>query len=156
MHPAATIVIAIPIAVAIIGMLSFATVLLMILGGLAEPTLEYAICSIEPLLNGSEPFLFLIEALTDAKVNRNCSFEVLTNGDFFYESQLACIRNARKSVHLEAYIFDRGEIGQKYIEALAERARAGVEIRVVCDAFGSMGVNDAYFAELLLAGGVVA
>ena len=156
MHPAALMLIPIPIAFAIIGGLSFVTVLLMILGGLVEPTLEYTIRSTEPLLNGSQPFLCLLEALTDAKVNQDCSFEVLTNGEYFYESQLSCIRNARKSVNLEAYIFDRGEIGRRYVEALAERARAGVEIRVVCDAFGSMGVNDAYFAELLQAGGVVA
>ena len=156
MHAAAMIVITVPIALAVIGVLSFATVLLMILGGLVEPTLRYSIRSTKPLLNGSEPFLRLLEALTDAKVNRNSSFQVLTNGESFYESQLSSIHTARKTVHLEAYIFDQGEIGRRYVESLAERARAGVEVRVVCDAFGSMGVNDAYFADLRRAGGVVA
>lgn len=156
MQAVAMIVITVPIALAVIGTLSFATVLLMILGGLIEPTLGYNIRSTEPMLNGSEPFLCLLEALTDAKVNRNSSFQVLTNGESFYEAQLASIATAQKSLHLEAYIFDQGEIGRRYIEALAERARAGVEVRVVCDAFGSMGVNDAYFAELLQAGGAMA
>ena len=155
MDAAAMIVIPIPMALVVIGTLSFATVLLMIFGGLIEPTLGYTVRSTDSLLNGSEPFLCLLEALTDAKVGRNSSFNVLTNGEFFYESQLASIRAAQKSVHLEAYIFDKGEIGRRYIEALAERARAGVKVRLVCDAFGSMGVNDAYFADLLQAGGVV-
>jgi len=156
MHTVAMIVSTAPIAFAVIGTLSFTTVLLMILGGLVEPTLGYSIRSSEPLLNGSEPFLCLLEALTDAKANRNSSFQVLTNGESFYEAQLASIATAQKSVHLEAYIFDKGKIGQRYIESLAERARAGVEVRIVCDAFGSMGVNDAYFADLLQAGGTIA
>ena len=97
-----------------------------------------------------------MEALTDAKANRHSSFEVLTNGDLFYEAELAAIGAAQKSVHLEAYIFDRGAIGRRYMEALTERARAGVQVKIICDAFGSLGVNDCYFDDLTRARGVVA
>jgi cardiolipin synthase len=42
-----------------------------------------------------------------------------------------------------------------YIEALAERARAGVEVNVTIDAFGSVGTRDDFFRPLLDAGGRV-
>jgi hypothetical protein len=43
---------------------------------------------------------------------------------------------------LEAYIFQRSEIGRFYLEVMVERARAGVQVNVVLDAFGSMGANE--------------
>lgn len=53
---------------------------------------------------------------------------------------LAAIRNATKSVDLEQYIFDSfddGEIGRTFADALIERARKGIQVRVLVDSFGS-------------------
>jgi len=63
--------------------------------------------------------------------------EVLTNGIRFYPAMLAAIREARHSINVEAYIFQPGRIADQIVDALAERARAGVEVRVVLDAIGS-------------------
>ena len=156
MHSEAMIVITVSMAFVVIAVLCIATVVLLIFGGLVEPALRYKVCSTEPLRNGSRQFLCVLEALTDAKANRHSSFEVLTNGDLFYKVELAAIGAAQKNVNLETYIFDRGEIGRRYVEVLSERACAGVQIKIVCDAFGSLGVNDTYFADLTRAGGVVA
>ena len=156
MHLEAMILVTVPMAFAIIAVICISTISLMILGGPFALTLRYRVCSTEPLQNDSGQFLFLLEALTDAKANWHSSFEVLTNGDRFYEAELAAIGAAQKNVNLEAYIFDRGEIGGRYVEALAERARAGVKVNVVCDAFGSFGITASYFADLIRAGGKVA
>lgn len=156
MHLEAMIPVTVPMAFAIIAGICICTIFLMILGGLFAPTLRYRVCSTEPLQNDSGHFLSVLEALTDAKANWHSSFEVLTNGDRFYETELAAIGAAQKNVNLEAYIFDRGEIGGRYVEALAERARAGVNVNVVCDAFGSFGITTNYFADLIRAGGKVA
>jgi cardiolipin synthase len=156
MHSEAMVVMTVSMLFGVVAVLCISTVILLIFGGLIEPALKYNTSSTEALRNDSSQFLSVLEALTDSKANRGSRFEVLTNGGVFYEAQLAAIATAQKSVNLEAYIFDRGEIGRRYVEALAERARAGVQIRVVCDAFGSLGVNDAYFADLTRAGGVLA
>jgi cardiolipin synthase len=156
MHSEALIVMTVSALFGVIAVLCISTVILLIFGGLIEPPLKYNICSTEALRNDSSHFLCVLEALTDSKANRGSSFEVLTDGGVFYLAQLAAIATAQKSVNLEAYIFDRGEIGRRYVKALSERARAGVQIRIVCDAFGSLGVSDAYFDELLRAGGEVA
>ena len=40
---------------------------------------------------------------------------------------------------MECYIFKKGEIADQFIEALCERARAGVRVTIVMDAIGSFG-----------------
>jgi cardiolipin synthase len=50
---------------------------------------------------------------------------------------LEAIRGAQKNVHFETFIFHDGEIGREFVAALAERARAGVEVRLLLDAIGS-------------------
>ena len=62
---------------------------------------------------------------------------VLQNGDAFFPAMLEAIRGARRSINLEIYIFNEGDVGSHFAQALAERARAGVEVRVLIDGLGS-------------------
>ena len=103
--------------------------------------------------NDSERYLQVLEALADAQVNRTGSLEVLTNGSSFYPAELDAIRNATRSVNIEAYIFQKGEIADHYVSALAAKARAGVRVNLVLDAFGSAGTTKRYLAPLIDAGG---
>jgi len=105
--------------------------------------------------NNSDRFLQVVEALADAALNRTGDVEVLTNGVAFYPAALGAIRSATRSVNLEAYIFQKGAIARNYLEALAERARAGVRVNLVLDAFGSAGTNRVFLSPLLDAGGKV-
>jgi cardiolipin synthase A/B len=122
---------------------------------LFEPGLAYKIASptTEPL--ESEDFLCVLEAITDSKIHRHGRVEVLTNGEVFYEAELEAIRAARESVNIEAYIFQKGELTKRFIEALTERARAGVKVRMVIDAIGSFATWESYFSDLRVAGGRV-
>jgi cardiolipin synthase len=97
----------------------------------------------------------MLEALTDAQVHRRSKLEVLTNGENFYEAELEAIRSARHHVHIEAYIFSRGKLTERFVRLLAEKARAGVQVRVVVDAIGSLTTTSSYFKELTTAGGRV-
>ena len=60
---------------------------------------------------------------------------------------------AQRSVNLEYYEFSPGEVGRAVLDALVERARAGVEVRVIVDAAGSFGTPSSFFDPLLAAGG---
>src|SRR5262245_24414596 len=62
---------------------------------------------------------------------------LLENGDGIFPAMLAAIARAEKSVNLEIYIFDHGTIATQFAQALAERARAGVEVRLLVDGWGS-------------------
>jgi cardiolipin synthase A/B len=149
-------VVTLPTGWAVAGGVALLLVVLVLLSGVFGPMPRYQMrCSGCMPANGSEPFVNLLEALTDAKANRTGQLEVLTNGPSFYPAALDAMRLAQKSICLEAYIFQRSEIGQKYLEALTERARAGVQVNVTLDAFGSLRANKSFFEPLLQAGGQV-
>ena len=123
---------------------------------LFEPGLDYKVSTPPPCTLDSVDFLRVLEALTDAKLNTCTHIEVLTNGEVYYEAELQAIRAAEHSINLEAYIFQKGEVTRRFLEALTERARAGVEVRLVLDAIGSFASWNSYFKELCDAGGRVA
>jgi len=97
----------------------------------------------------------LLTSLTDTGLHRGNRIEVLTNGDSFYKAELTAIAAATNTINLEAYIFHRSEIGAKFVKALAERARAGVKVKLTIDYIGSMSTPHSYFRELTEAGGRV-
>jgi len=70
------------------------------------------------------------------------TFMVFTEGDELYEDMLAGIRNAQVAIAMESYIFEPDEIGLLFIEALIERASAGVSVKLHLDAFGSALLSD--------------
>jgi cardiolipin synthase len=63
--------------------------------------------------------------------------ELLENGDEFFPAMLQAIRSAKKTVNFAAYIVKSDYIGHQFRDALCERARAGVEVRVLLDGVGS-------------------
>jgi cardiolipin synthase A/B len=122
---------------------------------LFEPGLDYKINTPPPEPLESEEFLSILEAITDAKAQPRSSVEVLTDGEVYYEAELEAIRAATHSINLEAYIFQKGEVARRFVDALTERARASVEVRVVLDTIGSFATWNSYFEELRAAGGRV-
>ena len=62
---------------------------------------------------------------------------LLQNGDQFFPAMLQAIRDARLSVNMEMFIFDDGEIAGEFARALSEKAREGVEVRLLIDDYGS-------------------
>ena len=129
--------------------------LLLLLVALFEPSLPYRIEKPPgPALN-SEEFARVLGTLADSEPHRDTQIDVLTNGDTFYEAELQAIAGARSHIHIEAYIFRKGEIAARFIDALSERARAGVEVRLVVDAIGSFSTPRGTFRKLTEAGGRV-
>ena len=68
------------------------------------------------------------------------------------EAMLADIRAARVRVWLETYIFTDDDAGREVAEALAERARAGLDVRLLVDAWGSFRTPNSLFNRLRAAG----
>jgi cardiolipin synthase len=71
-------------------------------------------------------------ALTSAN-----AIEILETGDQAYAAMAAAIGNARRSIILETYIFDRDPIGLRIADALGDAVRRGVSVRVLIDAVGA-------------------
>jgi cardiolipin synthase len=86
-------------------------------------------------------FLQTMHALTGAPISADSRVEILRNGVRIFPSMLAAIRGARKTINLEFYIYWDGQVGRQFAEALAERARAGVAVKVILDAVGSAAMS---------------
>ena len=96
----------------------------------------------------SDHFIHVLESICQTHLEHGNRVEVLTNGDRFYPAMIDAIRQARETVNLEAYIFKQGEVADRMIAALAERAKAGVRVTIVMDAIGSFGAYRATRSRL--------
>ncbi|MFD8951789.1 phospholipase D-like domain-containing protein [Streptomyces xanthophaeus] len=61
----------------------------------------------------------------------------LRNGDEIFAAMLDSIRSAEHTVDMMTFVYWRGEIARQFAQALADRARAGVRVRLLLDGFGS-------------------
>ena len=96
-----------------------------------------------------------IATLIGAPMTSGDSYEVLQNGDEFYTSMLQAVRGAKKTIALETYNFNKGEIGETFTVALVDAAKRGVEVRLVLDAFGASAPPDNLDDRITKAGGKV-
>jgi cardiolipin synthase len=117
---------------------------------LFTPRIDYHVTL--PLRPDSDEFLHVIASTCQAAVLQGNATAVFTNGSQFYPAMRDAIRSAEASVNLEAYILSSGQVADMLIDAMIERARAGVEVRLVLDALGSAGLRSACVARLRDAG----
>ncbi|MBW4039164.1 MAG: cardiolipin synthase B [Acidobacteria bacterium] len=100
----------------------------------------------------SEEFIQFLTLVTDGTLRRS-RITRLKNGTEFYPAELAAIRRAQHAINLEFYKFGQDQIGTEFLAALCERARAGVQVRVIVDRIGSFSTHDSFFDPLRAAGG---
>ena len=76
----------------------------------------------------------------------------LENGVEIFPAMLAAIRGAQETITLETYIYWSGNIGQQFADALSERARNGVAVKVMVDWAGSIKMEDSLLQSMKDAG----
>ena len=82
-------------------------------------------------------FARAVEAHTLSGIVAGNSVELLLNGEQIFPAMLTAIREARASITLANYIWEKGAIADEMAAALADRCRAGVAVNVLVDAIGS-------------------
>jgi cardiolipin synthase len=65
----------------------------------------------------------------------------LRNGDEIFPAMLGAIRSARYTIDMMTFVYWRGRIARDFAEALADRARAGVRVRLLLDGFGAKEIE---------------
>lgn len=76
----------------------------------------------------------------------------LHNGDQIFFSMLHEIKNAKKTITFETFIYWSGDIGKEFANCFIERARAGVKVHVILDWLGSKSFDDAIIERMLESG----
>jgi len=94
-----------------------------------------------------------IVGLTQSSLDGGNQLQLLENGDQFFPLLLRDIANAKESVHVESYIWWKGAICDQIANALAAKARQGVEVRLLIDASGGHRM-EARLSKLMVDAGV--
>lgn len=97
--------------------------------------------------------LAIEQVIAESPLYTGNSVRVLQDGAQTFPAMFAAIRGARRFLYLEYYTLqDVQSGGHKLSEVLAAKARAGVHVRVIYDAVGSLGTPPAFFDDLRAAG----
>ncbi|MBK7579298.1 MAG: cardiolipin synthase [Myxococcales bacterium] len=109
------------------------------------------------VLRDAEQLVRLGEAVNKAALSTATGCELLLDGAQTFDSILEAISAAKDHVHVLYYIFEPDETGRALRDALVERARAGLTVRLLVDAVGSATARRRdFFAPLVEAGAEVA
>ncbi len=76
-----------------------------------------------------------------------------SDGKEFFDALLKSLNKAKKSINIEFYIFKNDDIGTKILDILEEKAKNGVEVRLLYDSVGSRLLNRNVLKKLRAVGG---
>jgi cardiolipin synthase len=82
--------------------------------------------------------------------------QVFPSGAQAFDGFEAAVRDATEHIHFEFYIWQNDSVGRRFRDLLTEKARQGVEVRVLYDAVGGSAVNRGFMEPLIAAGAKVA
>lgn len=74
--------------------------------------------------------------------------DIYTDGYGFFPALLAAIRNATSHIHIDIYIFADDALGRLVSDSLIDKARQGVEVRVIYDDVGCWNVSRHFFERM--------
>ncbi|WP_405497398.1 phospholipase D-like domain-containing protein [Streptomyces sp. NBC_00096] len=97
-----------------------------------------------------------LERLIGIAATEGNALTPLRNGDEIFAAMLGGIRRAQHTVDMMTFVYWKGEIAREFARALAERARAGVRVRLLLDGFGSRLIEKELLDEMERAGVQVA
>ncbi len=103
----------------------------------------------------TEEFLLTASGMINAPLQRGGTTELLNNGDEYFPRILEDFRNAQKNINFSAYIWEPGKCSEIFFATLIERAKAGVEVRVLLDGMGGFRTPREGIKQLRAAGGIV-
>lgn len=94
----------------------------------------------------------LLLSNSKALVSRHNSVDILNNGEETFRAIFKSIEIAKKYIHVEYYIIEKGELANRLKNLLIAKAKEGVEVRVIYDDVGSWSLPKSYIREMRAAG----
>ncbi len=104
-------------------------------------------------LSKSIDSLELTNSLSETGIHFNNEVKIFTDGEAKFNQLLKDIENAKEEIHILYFIYKNDNLGKKVRDLLIEKAKQGVEVRLLLDHFGSFDVGGKFFKELKEVGG---
>ncbi len=108
---------------------------------------------IDSLHGGERIVAKLLSGINENPASVVTKASLLVDAQMFYPALLRAVHEAKQFVHVEFYIFRDDAYGTALRDALAETARRGVQVRLLCDQMGCFGLGNAFFQPIKDAGG---
>lgn len=109
-----------------------------------------------PIPDSASELVRLFLTSDDAVLTRGNDIQTFTDGYEKFKALFEDIQHASHHIHLEYFTIYDDRVGNQLIDLLTQKAREGVEVRVVYDQFGSHGQHHDMYKRLRDAGGVAA
>ena len=100
----------------------------------------------------SDDFLRPLSALLNAPMRKGGEAVLINNGDAWLGALLNDFATAQRSITFCCYIWEPGHVSDVVLEALCDRARSGIQVRVLLDGFGSFRCPSEGVENLIKAG----
>jgi cardiolipin synthase A/B len=104
------------------------------------------------LTDPAKRFRRVVEGVIGVPATEGNRIDVLRNGDEIFPSMLEAIENAESTIDLLTFVYWEGSIGREFATRLVDRARSGVRVRVLLDAWGSKPIERALVTTMQRAG----
>ncbi|WP_252374337.1 cardiolipin synthase [Hydrogenophaga sp. 2FB] len=96
--------------------------------------------------------LALEEAIVGSPLTAGNKVVLLEDGPATYRAMLAAIEAAKDHIHMETYIIDDDEVGQRFANALIAKQQQGVQVLLIHDSVGTLNTPREFFKRLTDAG----
>jgi cardiolipin synthase len=123
------------------------------LAGGREQLAQSSIVEALPVDSQSRQLMETLEKITGLQADSASEIKVLRNGDLFYDALRKSVAGAKRSIHVESYLWRNDGVGKEFLDLLVAAARRGVRVRLLLDELGCLGLTRRYFRPLIDAGG---
>ncbi len=82
------------------------------------------------------------------------SMKLCCSGEDGYGQLVKLIEGAQKSIHIETFVFGKDATGRDILQRLCQRAREGIEVRLLLDGVGCLHTRGRFLRPLIKAGGM--
>lgn len=100
--------------------------------------------------------IYFHQNISSSLYTNNNELTVYTDGKKKFNELLKCIKEAKNHIHIQYFIIKRDGLGQKIINALAEKAKEGLEVRLLFDDMGGRQIRYVDIKPIVDAGGKTA
>ena len=108
------------------------------------------------LAAGDAPFPEYLARLLGAPLTAGDAYIVHTDGDQAFPAMIEAIEQARHRVSFETYVYNAGEVAERFTSAFEAAAQRGVQVRLVLDSIGAQKIEEQHIKRLEDAGCQVA
>ena len=109
---------------------------------------EQSLLKLAPKVRRKENIIRLLLKNSSALLTTGNQLKILNNAAETFDAIFAAIETAEHHIHLEYYILEDDEIGNRLKDLLIEKSQEGVEVRIIIDDVGSWGLSKKYIADL--------